>query len=223
MENNNDIVKALAEVPTLVEMTKQLIEDNEQKFKILAEVAKQKPTAEIPDTELQRVSKAAAEAVANTRCALPSCEMVAKEIADTAICQMSDSIEEKASMAVKTGIKSTPIRHIFTYARTPDLLDVADQKLSKLVKVLLGIVGAMALLIAIVGILYTNSEIRWGRKYQRIIQSEVITDSERAKFLENTYPVGRLPKDYKKSPTRIRKQIRQYEDILEQRQKDIKK
>lgn len=99
--------------------------------------------------------------------------------------------------------KSTPIRHIFTYARTPDLLDVEDQKLSKLVKVLLGIVGAMALLIAIVGILYTNSE--------------------RAKLLENTYPVGRLPKDYKKSPTRIRKQIRQYEDILEQRQKDIKK
>lgn len=65
--DNNEITKALGQVPELVKAIKTLIEDNARKDGIITKALQVRPQAEIPQSEIEKV----AHGVAKTPCALP--------------------------------------------------------------------------------------------------------------------------------------------------------
>lgn len=58
------------------------MEDNDRKFKMLADAALKRPQAEIPPSEIEKVCNAVVDAVSRTKCASPNVDEVNGHIAN---------------------------------------------------------------------------------------------------------------------------------------------
>ena len=94
---NNEIAKALGQVPELVARTDTLIEDNARKDEIIGRLLQSRMKAEIPESEVEKVVHAATTAVAHTRCATPDISGVSAQVADGVMGIIKANIREEVS------------------------------------------------------------------------------------------------------------------------------
>ena len=68
---DNKILEALSQVPELVEATETTNKINQEQSQRLAEIAQRNVHADIPGSEIGKVTKAVEATVKSTQCALP--------------------------------------------------------------------------------------------------------------------------------------------------------
>lgn len=225
MEDENNIMKHLGQVPELVESTKRVIEDNDKKFSILAKIAEKRAEAVIPDEEYRRLRLEMVNTVKNTQCAAPDVSEVNRLVAGRILADINHSAKEVISDAVKNAIAEHPLEivHRHLYTTIGEIYTMADKTVRRFI---IGF-GAYFLFLSIVvwAIFYlsSNSEEVLGKEYVEICMSKYITDEEAKLCAENTYQVSRLPNEYKKNPDAVKAKIKRNSRIIRQRKAEARR
>ncbi len=217
---DNKILEALSQVPELVEATKTANKINQEQSKLLAEIAQRNVHAEIPGSEIEKITAEVEEKVKSTACSLPETNELAQQIADRVLNRVDDTI----ATSVEETVRSTPIKleHLHIHTTTHALSQYADEA-SKKWLLILTIVCWLLSTIIIFGIYwYTNSEYYWAKEYTELYLSKYTTDAERNLLKENTYPVGILPKKFSQDAEFVKAKIKQNKAVLKERRRQAK-
>lgn len=220
MSESNEIVKALGQVPELVENSRRIINENEKKIMILADGLKKRMQAEIPSSEIEKITAATTAAVSRTRCASPDTEDVSRTVADNISKQIVASVKTITTEAVKEAIKDSPVKVEHQHVHT-NLMYAYQSSDDTLRKWILGL-GIYSLLVTLVGILgsylYFNSALYIGAEYEDVYLSKYTTEAERAMLKSNTYSVSFVPTEFDKTPELVKQKIKRNKQILSQRE-----
>lgn len=216
----NEIIKALGQVPRLVDVFGRSMEDSERKFKMLADAALKRPQAEIPPSEIEKVSDAAANAVSRTRCATPDTDEVSRLVAENITKFLTESVKTVATEAVKEAVEGTPVKveHHHTHTTLKYMCQMAEETLRNWI---LGL-AIYSIILSFAGILigcfFFNGEKNLGSEYAEIYYSKYTTDEEREMLKANTYVVGFMPKEFDNTPKLVKQKIKRNKQILKARQ-----
>ncbi|MBR0531007.1 MAG: hypothetical protein IJJ96_00205 [Bacteroidales bacterium] len=219
---NNEIAKALGQVPELVARTDTLIEDNARKDEIIGRLLQSRMKAEIPDSEVEKVVHAASTAVARTRCATPDAVGIGSEVASFIKEDIRDSLHDVVVNTVRESIKDIPVEHIHTHTTLRQLTKMAEEKLNNWIEGLAIACASLFIMMISLFLGYINSEEYLGSRYVNVINSKYITTDETKALMKGTYYVGIMPKEYSKNRRIIRQRIRRNEEILRQRRKEAR-
>ena len=217
----NKILEALSQVPALVEATQMSNEIIQEQSKLLAKISERNVHANIPDAELEKVTKAVEERVMATTCSLPDTESLTEELADGVLCKVTEAIMS----AVEEKIKDTPVKleHHHTHVTTYDLARYADKGARNLVLFLAGLCTILTLWSVGSAFWYFQSESYWAKEFRDILFSDVTTETEMKQLREGTYTVGCLPREFSEDPGAVKVKIKQNKAIIEQRRRQAEK
>jgi hypothetical protein len=218
---DNKILEALSQVPELVEATKTANKINQEQSKLLAEIAQRNVHADIPSSEIEKITAEVEEKVKSTACSLPETNELAQQIADRVLNRVDDTI----ATSVEETVRRTPVtlEHHHTHTTTYALSQYAEESTKKWLLILTLACGLL-LSICIGGTYwFLNSEYYLGREYAELCNSKYATESEKDKLWENITVISLLPKDYRKNPERVKTVIRQYKSTLDERKKQAAK
>lgn len=224
MADNNEVIKALGQVPELVEKTERVLEDSDKKFRILAEATQKRMQAEIPSSEIEKVSEAVAAAVSRTRCATPDTDEVSRLVAGNITKFLTESMKSVTIEAVKEAVEGTPVKveHHHTHTTLKYMCQMAEETLRNWIlglaiySIILSFAGIL------IGVSYLNSDKYLGAKYTEIYFSKYTTDAERKMLDANTYTVGFMPREFDKTPKLVKQKIKRNQQILSQREAEAK-
>ena len=224
MTENNEVIKALGQVPELVEKTKRVLEDSDKKFRILAEATQKRMQAEIPSSEIEKISNIVAATVSRTKCARPDTDEVSRLVAGNIMTTLTESVMAMTIDAVKAAVADTPIKveHNHTHTTLTYMCQMAEKTLRNWIlglaiySIVLSFVGIL------IGVSYLNSDKYLGAKYAEIYFSKYTTDAERKMLDANTYMVGFLPREFDKTPKLVKQKIKRNQQILSQREMEAK-
>lgn len=224
MADNNEIIKALGQVPELVETTKKVLEDNDKKFKILADATQKRMQAEIPYSEIKKISDAAGASVAHTKCASPDTDEVSRLVAGNISRFLAKSLKEIAIEAVKEAVADTPVtvEHHHTHTTLGYMCKMAEATLRNWI---IGLAcGCWLLVCAILYLCFANSSnpARVGQQYYDVYCSKYTTNSEREALKEGCYSVSILPKEFDKNPRIVKSKLRRNKQIIKQRKAEAR-
>lgn len=225
-EENKIIIKALGEIPSLVNSTKAIIESDEKLIRTVCEIARQKAIAHIPKEDIEamvnEINVNCIASVKQTQCAIPDTSIMATQITNKVKDAIKSDIESEVKLAVKDAIKDEPLKVLHEHTTLKELISYADKKLVDYSKVLVFI--AVAFMALFLYSIFENSmsDSSWGARYRNVYASKYITQEEKDLLKENAYIVAALPDEYYKSPKAIRAKIRQNEKIIKQRKKEVK-
>lgn len=222
MDNNNQILEALGKVPGLVEAAEKILEACEEFKKMLAELLNHQIHADIPTEELKKVGATVEQVVMQTRCAMPDTTGLAQQVAEKAIPSIRPAIRAEAELGVKDAIKDNPVQHIFTYAKTWDLVKVAETKLKRRIWAVLIINIILLATLIPLGTEHFLSKAQVGKEYMSVYLSEFTTKEERKILSENIMTISALPREYNKTPKLVRQRIKRNKKILKQRKAEAK-
>jgi hypothetical protein len=222
MDESNDILKALSQVPELTEAAKRILAANEEFKKLVADMMKQRVQAEVSQDQVQKVCNAVIEAVRKTSCQLPDTKALSEQIARQTISLFSLSIKEAAEEAVKKAVEKHPVEHVFTYARTWDLIKVAEKKLKGQIIAVLMVNVILLVGCAILGYAYFQPKQKMGRRYMEIIRSKYTTEEERNKLWKGVYVLSAFPVEYFDTPVVVNSKVTRNEEILRLRETEAK-
>lgn len=210
MENN--ITKLIADYPKLIERINRNIESNEQFAKIMAESEKRRLQAEIPSTEIKKVTAAAEDAVRGTTCRFPDTSVISRDIA----AKVGQDVKVQVCEAVKQAIGENPVRHIHEYTSFKDLYNYAPKSLQKKIRWMMFFIILFATSLGLGAYGYFTSDLYWGARYVKACQHA--SREEWQLLTQDAYSVSFLPKDFKEHPKDVKAKIRQ----LRQHQRDQK-
>ena len=222
MDDTNDILKALGQIPELTEAAKRIMATNEEFKKLVADMMKQRVQAEVSQDQIQNVCNAVIEAVSRTSCRLPDTKALSEQIARQTVALFSTEIEDTAEKAVEKAVERHPVKHVFSYAKTWDLIKVAERKLKgQMIAVL---IANVILLVgcAILGYAYFQPKQKIGRRYMEIIHSKYTTDEERDKLWRGVYVLSAIPVEFNETPVVVNNKVTRNEEILRQREAEAK-
>ena len=225
MEEENSIMRHLGQVPELINNTKQVIEDNDKKFAILAKIAEKRAEAIIPEEEYRKLRLAVIDTVKNTPCAAPDVSTVNRLVADEILTGMKLSTKEIVSDAVKTAIAEQPLEviHRHLYTTIGEVFTMADKTVKRIIicfgvyLLLLGLVVGTAFYFGI------NSEESLGKEYVEICKSKYLTEEEAKLCAKDTYQISRLPNEFKKNPDAVKAKIKRNRKIIRERKAEAKR
>lgn len=220
MAETNELIKALGQVPELVEKTDRVLEDSDQKFRILAEATQKRMQAEISPTEVEKVANAAAEAVSRTKCASPDLKEVSHLIAENITNLLIESVKPVMIDAIKDAIKGTPVKveHHHTHTTLRYLCQMTEQPIRGWITGLATISIILFFYTSISLYSYFNGEKYLGSQYNKIYFSKYTTDAERKMLDANTYTVGFIPYEFETTPKLVKQKIKRNLQILRQRE-----
>ena len=202
---NNEIVKALGEVPALVETAKNL-------SKLIGEAMLERAKAEIPNEEIERVCSSIKKTVETTQCALPDTSKLESEIASGVSKELPDNLRE--------AVKNTPVKleHHHYHDTTWAMSEYAEKKTRRSYRLSFAI--NLALVLTLIGgvIWYHNQKSYWGEQYLEICRSGYITNAEREALGKDIFYVGILPGEYHKNPKLVREKIRRNQEVIRHRE-----
>ena len=222
MENSNDILKALGQVPDLTEATRNALEALEQTKKMHAEVLQKGLQTAVPPEELQKVYSVAARGVRETTCRLPDPDTLSALIATKASEYFARLTSANMKDVIRQAFKDTPVEHVYTYARPRDLLNAMEPK-ARLWTVFATAVAAASLIVLIgIGASYYHTQEYIGRQYMEIYFSKYTTDAETEMLSKDLITLSALPKEYDKTPKIVRQRIKRNLEILGQRKAEAK-
>jgi hypothetical protein len=222
MIENNEIAKALGQVPELVARTDTLIEDNARKDEIIGKLLQNRMKAEIPASEVEKVVHAATTAVARTRCATPDISGVSAQVADGVMGIIKANIREEVSEAIRNTAEDIPVNVVHTHTTLREMASMAEEKLRIACRIVQVINIILLVIVGILTICHYTSEEYNGQRYAEIAASKYTTKEERTEMMDAAYSISFLPKEYLKSPSTIRKRIRSNEQIIRQRKKEAR-
>lgn len=224
MADNNEVIKALGQVPELVEKTERVLEDSDKKFRILAEAFQKRMQAEIPSSEVDKVANAAVAAVNRTKCASPNTDEVSRLVAENIARAMNDSVKSIITEAAKEAIDgmSLKVEHFHTHTTLKYMCQFAETKIRNLIVCL----ATYSLILSIIGIFaiykYTNSDKYLGAQYAEIYFSKYTTASEQKMLNANTYTVGFMPQEFNRNPELVKQKIKNNLQIIKQREAEAR-
>lgn len=222
MEDSNEILKALGQIPELADAAKKILEANEEFKRLFAQAMKQRVQAEVSQDGLEKVYAAAVHGVKETSCQLPDIDELSAKIADRAAIYFSNNLSVGIQGTIDKAFSGAKLRHVYTYARPDDLLD-AMKPWAKVWTVVSSILcGILISFFVGIGIYQHRSEEHYGRMYMQIIKSKYITDEEYEMLRKNTYTISALPVEYEKTPKLVKQRIERNQEILEQREEEAR-
>lgn len=212
---DNKILEALSRVPELVETTRTMQEIYEDQSKMLGELAKRNVNADIPLSEIEKVTKAVEETVKSTQCTLPETADLEMQVSEGVIIQVQAAV----ATAIEEKVKSTPLKleHHHTHATTYDMARLANDWAQKWLITLLILCCMLTLVIIGGAFWYYTSEQYWGKEYSDVIYSDYTTEKEKELLWNNVYAVGMLPKEYHSNPEYVKAKIKQNKTVLKKR------
>lgn len=134
---------------------------------------------------------------------------------------IGSTIKVKVDEALKGA--TVAVQHTHSYCFERDLKEVADTRLRKRC-IAFGLTSlVLASIIASIAIAYYNSEIYWGKQFNKIYTSTYLTEEERETMQRKYHTVAILPTEYHKDPSKAKEQLKRAKAILKKRKKELKK
>lgn len=220
MNENNEIYKSLGQVPELVKLAQNLIQNIEKLSKLVAELCKRQAKAYVPKEEHDKL----AQTISNTPCAAPDMTEVAGKLSNAVMRTLVRDIHDEAVNAVKEAVKDTPVKveKNVHYTSSWEMSHIADKALARRFWIMLSVTVLTSLLIAIGAYEYFNSKMYLAKQYMEVYNSKYTTDEERKMLREDTFTVGAMPLEYHKSPGLVKAKIKRNKQILQQRNEEAK-
>ena len=148
---NKDIVEALEKAPELVKAAETFKETSGHIISSFANAIKKRPQAEIPESELQKISQ--------TPCAPPDVDSFSKALVQKVAGDIGSTIKEKVDEALEGA--TVKVQHTHSYCIEKDLKEFADIRLWNR-SIAFGLTSVvLAAIIAIIVIVHFNSEAYW--------------------------------------------------------------
>ena len=206
---NKDIVEALEQVPALVKAAETFKETSGHIISSFANAIKQRPQAEIPESELQKISQ--------TPCAPPDVDSFSKALVEKVAGDIGSTIKEKVDEALEGA--TVKVQHTHSYCIEKDLKEFADIRLWNR-SLAFGLASVVLVaIIAIIAIVHYNSEAYWGKQFYKIYSSPYLTEEEWENISRDFHTIAILPNEFDKDPKRVKEQIKKSKDILKERKK----
>ena len=209
---NKDIVEALEKAPELVKAAETFKETSGHIVSSIADAVKKRPQAEIPESELQKISQ--------TPCAPPDVDSFSKALVEKVAGDIGSTIKEKVDEALEGA--TVKVQHTHSYCIEKDLKEYADIRLWNR-SIAFGLASVVLIaIIAIIAIVHYNSEAYWGKQFYRVYSSPYLTDKEREKISRDVHAIAILPNEFEKESKLIKEQIKKSKAILKERKKEKK-
>ena len=209
---NKDIVEALEQVPALVKAAETFKATSGHIVSSLADAVKQRPQAEIPESELQKIS--------GTPCAPPDVDSFSKALVQKVAGDIGSTIKEKVDKALEGATVKVQHTHTHSYCIEKDLKEYADIRLWNR-SIAFGLTSVvLAAIIAIIAIVYYNSETYWGKQFYQVYSSPYLTEEEWENISQDIHTIAILPNEFDKDPKRVKERIKKNKDILKERKKE---
>ncbi|MBO6221516.1 MAG: hypothetical protein J6N46_06235 [Bacteroidales bacterium] len=209
---NKDIVEALEKAPELVKAAETFKATSGHIVSSLADAVKQRPQAEIPESELQKIS--------GTPCAPPDVDSFSKALVQKVAGDIGSTIKEKVDKALEGATVKVQHTHTHSYCIEKDLKEYADIRLWNR-SIAFGLTSVvLAAIIAIIAIVYYNSETYWGKQFYQVYSSPYLTEEEWENISQDIHTIAILPNEFDKDPKRVKERIKKNKDILKERKKE---
>ena len=209
---NKDIVEALEKAPELVKAAETFKATSGHIVSSLADAVKQRPQAEIPESELQKISQ--------TPCAPPDVDSFSKALVQKVAGDIGSTIKEKVDEALEGA--TVKVQHTHSYCIEKDLKEFADMRLWNR-SIAFGLASVVLIaIIAIIAIVHYNSEAYWGKQFYKVYSSPYLTDKEREKISRDVHTIAILPNEFDKDSKRVKEQIKKSKAILKERKKEAR-
>lgn len=224
MTENNELIKALGQVPDLVEISNRILEENQKKFSILAEHLKRRNEAIIPEDEIMKIIKVVKATIENTPCATPNIDDASRLIANRTLSIMQGEVKDTIRSTIIETVKSTPVKleHVHSHTTLKEMCEMAETKLRDILIFFMATSLVLTLILGGIYVRHLNSEVYIGGQYREIYSSKYITPSEKENLGQGCYYVYFLPKEFSESPRIVKQQIRRNYEIIKQRKKEAK-
>ena len=209
---SKELVDALVQVPGLVEAAKTFKETSEHITTSFANALKKRPLAEIPESELQKISE--------TPCAPPDVDSFSKALVQKVAGDIGSTIKEKVDEALEGA--TVKVQHTHSYCIEKDLKEYADIRLWNR-SIAFGLTSVVLIaIIVIIAIVHFNSEAYLGKQYYEVYSSPYLSEEERETLSRNCRTIAILPTEFDKNPKRVKEQIKKSRSILKERKKEAK-
>ncbi len=221
---NNEIIKSLGQVKELTERAKNVLEDSDKKFRILAEAMQMRMQAKIPSSEIDKVSAAVADAISRTKCATPDISEVSQSLADDVFKKISVIVGGTVKDAVMTAVADTPVKveHNHTHTTLGYMCQMAEKTLRNWIIGLVIYCTVLSIAGTVIAIDYLNGDKYLGKEYAEIYFSKYTTDAEKKTLNTNTYIVAFMPREFNRTPKLVKQKIKRNQMILSQREAEAK-
>lgn len=222
MAENNELIKALGQVPELVEISNRILEENDKKFSILAGHIQKRIEAIIPENEIQKIVNEVEATIESTPCATPDIGDSSQLLANRILSIMQGEIKTSIRASITETVQSTPIKleHVHYHTTLMEMCEMADKKLRDILIFFMATCLTLALILGGIALSYLNSEVFLGKQYREIYTSKYITQTEKNNLGQGCYYVYFLPKEFSDSPQIVKQQIRRNYEIIKQRKKE---
>ena len=210
MEETEILIEALGQIPELVEAAKTYKASNEKTISTMSMAIKNRPEAEIPQKEVEKVT----DAVKATPCALPDTDDFLKAIVGLMRPIIQHEVKEAVG-ATKIKVQHEHTHRHYSYSASFDMINDTAKKW------IIGLAVSTLILAAtlVIGLVHlTNSEMYLGMKYMEIYDSGLLTKSEKEKLLKEAYMVSLYPEAYKGYPKAFKERLRKNNGILNDRE-----
>lgn len=209
---NKDIIEALEKAPELVKAAETFKETLGHIISSFANAIKKRPQAEIPESELQKISQ--------TPCAPPDIDSFSKALVQKVVVDIGPVIQNKVNEAMKGA--TVTVQHTHSYCIERDLKEYADIRLWNR-SIAFGLTSVVLVaIIIIIAIVHYNSETYWGKQYYEVYSSPYLTEEEWEKISRNVHTIAILPNEFDKAPKRVKEQIKKNKNILKARKKEAR-
>jgi len=219
---NKDIVEALEQVPAFVKAAETFKATSGHIVSSLADAVKQRPQAEIPESELQKISQ--------TPCAPPDVASFSKALVQKVAGDIGSTIKEKVDEALEGA--TVKVQHTHSYCIEKDLKEFADieKDLKEFADIRLwnrslafGLTSVVLVaIIVIIAIVHYNSDAYWGKQFYKVYSSPYLTEEEWVNISQDIHAIAILPNEFDKDPKRVKEQIKKSKAILKERKKEAR-
>ena len=134
---------------------------------------------------------------------------------------IGSTIKVKVDEALKGA--TVAVQHTHSYCFERDLKEVADMRLTKRCMIFGLASFVLASIIAIIAVTHYNSDVYWGKQFNKVYSSPYLTEEEREIIQRNYYTVSILPAEYHNDPSKAKEQLGSTKAILKKRKRAMKK
>lgn len=211
MNDTEILLKALGQLPDLVDAAKTYKETNDKTVSTLSTAIKERPKAIIPESEMSRLKCS----ILQTPCALPDTDGVAAQIVEYVRECMPAIVREE----VKKALAETKVTMIHRHEHYSlcNLWSIVNDVTKRWIAGLAITVAILLVALACCVDYALTSELFLGKSYREICNSEYITEAEREELIKDIFAVSAYPRKYKGRPKALREKIQQNKAILRER------
>jgi hypothetical protein len=211
MNDTEILLKALGQLPDLVDAAKTYKETNDKTVSTLSTAIKERPKAIIPESEMSRLKCN----ILQTPCALPDTDGVAAQIVEYVRECMPAIVQAEVKKAL--GETKVTMIHRHEHYSLGNLWSIVNDVTKRWIAGLAITVAILLVALACCVDYALTSELFLGKSYREICNSEYITKEERDAMIKDVYAVSACPRKYEGRPKALRDKIRQNKAILRER------